>query len=316
MTTKNFFILFFTLFIVLFVFREDKVVHDFYLRATLPIKKGYSNITDAIDRKYEQYFDQAERIAQLNKDNEKLQKYIYGQKTQLDQMKEFKKSQESQLEFDKNILRVKTISYKNMNNFSVIYLSNGDDIPNSEKEDKFYGLISKNLAAGIAVKRENLLEGILLSDPNCQFSVFIGENRTPGITKGMFGNKIEVNFIPKWSKIKVGDKVVTSGLDRIFIPNVPVGKVVSIDTKSAYKTAIIDVYANVSNPTYFYLIKNVSYIPTLTMEYNRTKILKELNSSIGIRSAFEQNKSKDGNETNASTLLPHHIVAPLVHGAD
>ncbi|TQV64561.1 MAG: rod shape-determining protein MreC [Sulfurovum sp.] len=314
MTTKNFFILFFTLFIVLFVFREDKVVHSLYLKATLPIKRVYSNVTDAFSRKYEQYFDQADKIAELKNNNDKLQKYIYGQKMQLDQMKEFKKSQNPQLDFDKNIIRVKTISYKNMNNFSVVYLTKANELANSDTTGKFYGLISKNLAAGIAVKRDGLLEGILLSDPSCQFSVFVGEGRTPGITRGSFGKQMEVNFIPKWSKIKVGDKVVTSGLDKIFIPNVPVGKVVKIDTKSAYKTAIIDVYANVSDPTYFYLVKHVSYIPTLTMEYNRTKILKELNSSIGIHSAFEQNKTKDKNDTNISVIVPVHIIPPVAHG--
>jgi len=130
--------------------------------------------------------------------------------------------------------------------------------------------------AGIALKNSDLLRGILLSNPICQFSTFIGKKKTPGIAKGIDAQSIEVNFIPKWSKIEVGDKVVTSGLDNIFLPEIPVGIVTNILTKSTYKTAIVETYADVLHPNFFYLVKEVLNEPK---ELNISKIKLENNSS-------------------------------------
>ncbi len=53
------------------------------------------------------------------------------------------------------------------------------------KDDKIYGLIQRDVAAGIAIKNGEHLEGILLSNEKCQFSTFVGEDRMPGIAKGI-----------------------------------------------------------------------------------------------------------------------------------
>jgi rod shape-determining protein MreC len=130
--------------------------------------------------------------------------------------------------------------------------------------------------AGIALKEDGPLKGILLSNPICQFATFIGNKKTPGIAKGINAESMEVNFIPKWSTIKVGDKVVTSGLDNIFLPEIPVGVVTNILTRSTYKTAIVKTYADVLHPNFFYLVKEVLHKPD---DINISKIKLEHNSS-------------------------------------
>jgi len=53
------------------------------------------------------------------------------------------------------------------------------------------------VAAGIVIKKDNRLEGILLSNEKCQFSTFVGEKKMPGIAKGITEKRMEVNFIPQ-----------------------------------------------------------------------------------------------------------------------
>ena len=257
---------------IAFLLKKEGVFQDKFAEITLPIKKRYleanNNLQDSIDM----YLKQADSITSLKDENILLRKYLYQQKINIVKLEQLTQNNEKKFNNHDNILRIQTISYKKLNDFSQIYLTKGDDL----SEDKVYGLIQKNVAAGIAIKEEGSLKGILLSNPVCQFSTYIGEKKTPGIAKGIDAESIEVNFIPKWSKITVGDKVMTSGLDNIFLPNIPVGLVTNIITKSTYKTAIVQTYADILHPNFFYLVKEVLIEPE---ELNISKLKLENNST-------------------------------------
>ncbi len=245
----------FVLLIILSVFllRQEKYFQDKFALISLPIKEYYLQLTNSVKGIRDKYLKQAESVEALRKENILLRKYLYQQKITIVQLEQLTQFNEKKFNHYDNILRVQTISYKKLNDFSQVFLTNGNEL----SEDKIYGLIQKNVAAGIAIKENGSLKGILLSNPTCQFSTFIGKDKTPGIAKGIDAENIEVNFIPKWSKISVGDKVLTSGMDNIFLPNIPVGEVTNIITKSTYKTAIVKTYADVLHPSFFYLVKKV-----------------------------------------------------------
>ena len=245
----------FVLFIALgiFLLRQEESFQDKFALISLPIKEYYLQLTNSIKDSTDKYLKQAESVETLKKENILLRKYLYQQKITIVKLKQLTQFNEKKFNNYNNILRVQTISYKKLNDFSQVFLTNSSELG----EDKIYGLIQKNVAAGIAIKENGTLKGILLSNPICQFSTFIGKDKTPGIAKGIDAENIEVNFIPKWSKINVGDKVLTSGMDDIFLPNIPVGEVSNIITKSTYKTAIVRTYADVLHPNFFYLVKEV-----------------------------------------------------------
>jgi rod shape-determining protein MreC len=258
MKTKRLLLL--TIFIVSSVFflKQEGTFQNKFAVLVLPIKEGYLEFKNSIELSIDKYLKQAKSIESLKKENILLRKYLYQQKIKLVKLEQLTKYNEEKFNHYKNILRVQTISYKKLNDFSQIYLTNGEELG----EDKIYGLIQKNVVAGIAIKEANSpLKGILLSNPIFQFSTFIGKKKTPGIARGIDAENIEVNFIPKWSKINIGDKVVTSGLDNIFLPNIPVGVVTNIITKSTYKTAIVKIYSDTLHPNYFYLVKEVLFKP-------------------------------------------------------
>ena len=268
--------IFLSLFIIIIIFllRKEESFQDKFATFTLPIKESYLNISNSIKDAKEQYLYQADSIKQFKNENLLLRKYLYQQKMRIVKLEALHTYNEERFNLHKNILRVQTISYKKLNDFSQIYLTKGSEL----QKDKIFGLIQKNVAAGIAIKTDEPLKGILLSNEECQFSTFIGEQKRPGIAKGINAQSMEVNFIPKWSKINIGDKVVTSGLDNIFLPNIPVGVVTKVITKSTYKTAIIKIYADVLHPNFFYLVKKVTHkaedlnISATTPDNNNTKL--------------------------------------------
>ena len=272
MKTSRLFILFIFIAITILLLRKEESFQDNFALLTLPIKQSYLELSNSIDQSIDKYLTQAQSIETLKSENLLLRKYLYQQKMNLIEVKQLSQYNEKKFNNFENILRVQTISYKKLNDFSQIYLTNGEELG----EDKIYGLIQKNVVAGIALKGDGPLKGILLSNPICQFSTFIGDKKTPGIAKGIDAQSIEVNFIPKWSKIKVGDKVMTSGLDNIFLPEIPVGIVSNILTKSTYKTAIVETYADVLHPNFFYLVKEVLHKPE---DLNTSKLKLENNSS-------------------------------------
>jgi len=272
MKTSRLFILFIFITLTIFLLRKEESFQDNFALLTLPIKQSYLELSNSVDDAINQYLVQSKSIKTLKDENLLLRKYLYQQKINLIELKQLGQFNEAKFNNFENILRVQTISYKKLNDFSQIYLTKGDELG----EDKIYGLIQKNVVAGIALKSDGPLKGILLSNPICQFSTFIGEKKTPGIAKGIDAQSIEVNFIPKWSKIEVGDKVMTSGLDNIFLPEIPVGIVTNILTKSTYKTAIVKTYADVLHPNFFYLVKEVLH---KYEELNSSKMKLENNAS-------------------------------------
>ena len=253
MKTSRLIVSIFFIILGILLLREEKSFQDKFALISLPIKEFYLEFINSIKESRDKYLRQVESIEELKKENILLRKYLYQQKIKIVQLEQLTQFNEKKFNNHNNILRVQTISYKKLNDFSQVYLTNSDELG----EDKIYGLIQKNVAAGIAIKQNGILKGILLSNPICQFSTFIGKDKTPGIAKGIDAENIEVNFIPKWSKISVGDKVLTSGMDNIFLPNIPVGEVTNIITKSTYKTAIVKTYADVLHPNFFYLVKEV-----------------------------------------------------------
>jgi len=272
MNKKVIFLVTVLIFSLLFVRKEEKFQESFAV-ISLPVKKFYLSIKNSISDGIDKYISQAKSIEKLKEENILLRKYLYNQKITINQLEEYNKVKAEKFDTNNNIVHIQTLSYKKLNDFSHIYLTDGGA---KLKDDKIYGLIQKRVVAGIAIKKDDILEGILLSNEKCQFSTFVGEQKMPGIAKGIDEKTMEVNFIPKWSKISVGDKVVTSGLDNIFLANIPVGTVSKVLTRSTYKTAIIKTYADVLHPNYFYLVKKV---PIQIHDLNKT-LQKDNNNTV------------------------------------
>jgi len=245
------------LFILIVVTRKNDSILDTLLSIVNPIKQTYINMTKEVEDKSKSYLYQEEYIAKLNKENKLLRKYLLEQKHYIQQVKDlFNKIPSLQRVPNDSVEIVQTISYVSLNSFSKIILTKPDDL--DSEEGVLFGLIQNDVVAGIAHIENNNLYASLTSNKKCIFSVFLGEGRIPGIAYGLDTKNMKVKFIPRWSNIKKGDEVVTSGIDNIFFANIPVGVIQSVEEVGNYKVAYIKSYADILHPDYLYLITDPS----------------------------------------------------------
>ena len=73
---------------------------------------------------------------------------------------------------------------------------------------------------------------LLLNDINFSASVRIQGNRTEGVLSGTGSRKCVLKYVPFEDEIKTGDIAITSGLDMLFPPGIPVGYVSNVDSKT------------------------------------------------------------------------------------
>ncbi len=210
----------------------------------------YNKITDSVKDAFLEHFFQAEHIEKLEAqlegyDEIKLQNIALAK--ELDEMK-------NQLDSDMKIYPetslIRAISYQKFGNFNRIWLDIKDYDPTL-----IYGLCYKNMVAGIVVPKNSRALGVLNSDIKSSYSACIGETNAPAVVHGNNTQMLVAEYIPLWYNIKVGDEVVTSGLDKVFFKNLKIGKVVSISKSGGYQSAIVDPYFKDTKPSYFYLIK-------------------------------------------------------------
>jgi len=303
-----------TLLLVLTVLltRNDERIADTLLSIINPIKQNYKNFTQNIENKSHSYIFQKESIEKLTKENRILRKRLLEQTHYIKQIKNIYDvlPKLSRLPVH-NISIAETISYVKLNSFSQIILTK----PKALIEDKLYGLIQGTVVAGTAKVHNNQLYGYLTSDEKCRFSVFVGKDKAPGITMGVKKNEMIIKFIPKWHKIVVGDKVVTSGLDDIFFAGVPVGIVKKIEVQSSYKVAHIKTYSDIFHPKTFFLINNAKATLAQNFDSNATHFPKPTIPQCIPASIIDMNQSTFFNiDQNGTKIIApeHNQTLPII----
>ena len=301
MKTRIFIIILLLMILGILLTRNDDRITDALLNVINPIKQNYKAFTQEIENKGQSYLFQQESIERLSKENRILRKRLLEQTHYIRQVKEIYDilPQLSKLP-PKSVSLTSTISYVKLNSFSQIILTK----PKRLNDKKIYGLMQGSVVAGIARVKHNQLYGYLTSDPKCRFSVFVGEQKAPGIAIGVEKNTMVVKFIPKWHRIEKGDKVVTSGLDNIFFAGLPVGVVTKVDIQSAYKIAYIKTYADIFHPKVFFLIEdaratlleNFDNAPTVFPKQESNRKTNDKNESIGdSETTSESSKRRENN---------------------
>lgn len=216
------------------------------------IKISYHNTVHSVENGITKHFFQAKEIATLKK---QLQHYHNNRlllQEFASELEDIYKENNSTLANDPKIELVRTISYEKFGNLNRLWL----DVPRYNSS-KIYGLIYNNLVAGIVVPKDGKALALLNSDIKSTYAVYIGKNRAPGIAHGNNGKNLVVSFIPAWSQIKVGDQVITSGLDNIFFKGLKVGKVISISKSQGYQNAVVEQYYKSNEPHYFHIIRSL-----------------------------------------------------------
>jgi len=83
---------------------------------------------------------------------------------------------------------------------------------------------------------------LLITDYDCRIAAIDQRSRVRGILVGQGHDKCVLKFVPKGQDIKVGDIIVTSGLDGIFPRGFLLGKVVSVcsgSTRGLFQNIVV-----------------------------------------------------------------------------
>jgi rod shape-determining protein MreC len=245
---------FFTIFIALLVgaLYFTNVIQSPFISTLNSIKTNYHNTNEFIRKTLNKHFFQAQHISELeNKLQEYENNHLIMQQLASEVNDLFAESH-SNLKIDPKIELVRTISYQKFADQNRVWME-----VNDYNSSKIYGLIYRNLVAGIVVPKNSRALGLLNRDIKSSYAVYVGDENAPGIAHGNNEENLVVNFIPSWIQIKDGDEVITSGLDEIFFKGLKVGTVIFITKSQGYQTAVIKPYYKANNPNYFHMIKKI-----------------------------------------------------------
>jgi len=245
---------FFLLFTALLVgaLYYTNIIQAPFVSALNNIKSNYHTSTEFIQNQIIQHFFQATHIAELK---DKLKKYENNELVmqQLSsEINDFFTDNNSSLQTDPRVELVRTLSYQKFGDLNRIWLE-----VEEYNSSKIYGLVYKNIVAGIVIPQDGRALGLLNRDIKSSYAVHIGDEKAPGIAHGNSSEYLIVKFIPAWHHIKKGDEVVTSGLDEIFFKGLNVGRVLSVTSSQGYQNAVIEPYYKTNDPNYFHMIKKI-----------------------------------------------------------
>lgn len=222
------------------------------IHLNLALKTSYHNATESIQHAIDEHFNQQATIIDLRQKNRFYEQELLNLHQIADEYQKLLNEHNSHFKTTPQTALVRTLSYVRFGDPHRVWIEMDKFDPK-----RVYGLLYRGYAAGIVVANDKRPIALLNGDMKSSYAVNVGTSMAPGIVRGNNGRRLIVEFIPTWIPISVGDEVLTSGLDRIFMAGLKVGKVVSITKASGYQSALIEPYFYGKNPAYFHVITQV-----------------------------------------------------------
>jgi len=214
------------------------------------LKSNYHKSVKFTQEAINKHIFQASQIDILN---EKIQNYENNHLVMqqlASEVNDLFKENKSKLKSDPKVELVRAISYEKFGDFNRLWIEIND-----YNSSKIYGLVHKEIVAGIVIPKNNRPLALLNKDVKSTYAVQVGPFLAPGIAQGNNEENLLVKYIPAWFNIKAGDEVTTSGLDEIFFKGLKVGKVISTSKSHGFQTAVISPYYHANDPSYFRIIR-------------------------------------------------------------
>lgn len=238
--------------LVVLILRYETHSASLFLEVSGWSKARFHNGVEAVGRTWETWIAQAESIAYLKVENDRLKEQEQTLNAFAAEVIALSRLKAYQTPPEFSVQTVRALSYAALPDLHKILIDYDGLGPNEVR-----GLIYNNQTAGIAVKQIGSQAKVLLNgDAKCSYAVYVGTNQVPGIIMGKSDQEMIVRYIPAWMQVGIGDEVVTSGLDGIFFAGVKVGQVTKVHRLNAYIEATVRPYYNAFNPGYFYLVES------------------------------------------------------------
>ncbi|MDO8512232.1 MAG: rod shape-determining protein MreC [bacterium] len=109
-------------------------------------------------------------------------------------------------------------------------------------------IMNDGVVVGKIARADNLVATVMLmTDVDFKLAAIVVGTKAPGLIHGTKGLDVSLEEVPRAEKIKIGESVVTTGVDGVFPPDLLVGKIRSVDApeneifQSAKVTPVIDI---------------------------------------------------------------------------
>lgn len=238
----------FLLFYIGYYFHFDEYIQDKIVQITKSISSYIISNFDFINNNINNYLKEVSYVKKLEEENNRNKQYRIKYNILKKEIDEYNSSI---LSYDTNLSlqKVSILSYKNFNDYSKAILN--FNILNH----KIYALLTYDgFSAGIVTKENKQSIAYFNNNSRANYTVFIGKNNIPGITSGTdFNGKLIIKYVPLWRDVKIGDKIITSGLDNIFPIGIKVGIVIGIYKDNMMQEIISEPYFSSIKQRYFYL---------------------------------------------------------------
>lgn len=219
------------------------------------IRTRIYNLKTSISDSLENYTSQAKQLENLKNIAEQKERndiVIANLKAEVAQMRTLIDTNIKPREVETFLVRA--YSFVNMGQYSRIWLTGDNLSPKLKEGDKVFGLIKNGYTAGIALYKNDLLLGILNGDSKVSYGVYVGADKNIGILKTDISGTVVVEYIDAWKEIKVGDEIITNGLDNIFFEGLGVGRVKKVRQEYSYIVAEVELYSQNRDIGYFWLL--------------------------------------------------------------
>ncbi len=246
MNKLKFFLLIVALLIISLKYGND--IRGYFNKVSITTVSLFVEYKKNFLEKINEHFSQIEQIRELKEENKKLKassELLTAFASHLNELL----NKDGLGEYNPNVKLVKSVAFVNLNDFYKVWIDYKDF-----NSSKIYGLLNNGVSAGIVISNNSNPMALLLGDPKATFSVYVGKKKIPGVVIGK-KKEVFVKFIPLWMNPKVGDEVITSGLDNIFFPGVKVGIVKKVIKEESSKSVLIEPYSKISVPLYYYIIE-------------------------------------------------------------
>ncbi|RDU65392.1 rod shape-determining protein MreC [Helicobacter didelphidarum] len=266
----------FTFFVIILgilvtVFGFTPTLRQYVLDMSFHIKIFYLDKKEDITFFIQDYINQANQIQNMRTKIQNLEAETIQYEALKAEFENLSYSLEVERHYDDpDVHLAKILSYATLGSYTKIWIR----YPALPNNTKILGIIKDGYAIGIAKWVDNHLLGILIGDPECSYSVYIGENHVPGTLRTIEDGSIVIDYIPAWQSIKSGDSVITSGLDGIFFEDIKVGTIGAIKSDNGYLRAELKLQNFNNHLSYVWLV-DTKIMQTTTLNDNIQNIQTE-----------------------------------------
>jgi rod shape-determining protein MreC len=132
------------------------------------------------------------------------------------------------------------------------------------------GSLNKVALGNVVVNKEGVVGQIIATNPqnaqvtlitNPEYSIYVQNNSSKSkmLAQGMGNNALIVKYINKRDTLKVGDILVTTGLDDLYPGNLPVARITKIFSENnGFNKAICEPIVNFNKLQYVLVLKNAT----------------------------------------------------------